>query len=350
MNKKIKVNTKTFKDINDLNLTQIILDDSSIENKDIVIFENNGEEIFCEITAKNKYNSLDDCFKIIPFDLFGKFKDIEEAKKNYSNITSINVYRLKIYSDTVKKIESKKILELIDKESLIKNTVGHSSSEVYEVKLKDGKDAILKVQYLSTRNSLIEEYKRIKWLQDKCNVPKIYHYEQKNNTKYLLMEKKKGVSAHKTENFAYKIGRQLREIHDLDIQDCLFKQNTINKLMKNALDNIDIIYPQVHETYSDMTKEDVIRFIKKYKPKDKVLVHGDYSLPNILIDEEGNIGLIDLGDVSISTKYFDLFYLKKSLIRNKKIDKLDEFLKGYGMTTIDDNYMKWMEIIDRALF
>ena len=50
--------------------------------------------------------------------MFGKFKNIEEAKERYNNISSINVYRVKIYSDTIKKIESKKILELINQKTV----------------------------------------------------------------------------------------------------------------------------------------------------------------------------------------------------------------------------------------
>ena len=119
--------------------------------------------------------------------------------------------------------------------------------------------------------------------------------------------------------------------------------------MKNDLDNIDVIYSQIKEE-SNMTKEQLIEFIKDNAPTDKVLVHGDYSLPNVLINEKEEVGVIDLGDVSISSKYFDFYYLVKSLKRNKKEEKLDMLLKGYGIDTLDDNYMKWIEIVDKALF
>ena len=138
--------------------------------------------------------------------------------------------------------------------------------------------------------------------------------------------------------------------HNIDIKNCRFKQNSINILYKKAIDNIDLILPEIQEEYPDMSKEDILLFLKENKPQDKVLVHGDYSLPNILIDENGKVGLIDLGDVSISSKYFDFFYLKKSLIRNKKIEELDLILKSYGIDKLDENYMKWIAIVDKALF
>lgn len=347
----IKVSNNVIENLKLGRQTQILLEET-LNNKDVIILKGeNGEELEGEITAKSKFNSLEDCFKIIPYDLFGEYNSIEEAISNYRNIKNINAYRIKVNIDNYYIISTnQELLDLIDESSLEKNNIGFSSSDVFMLKTKDGKDAVLKIQTLSSRNNLRDECERIKWLQGKINVPEIYYYKEIDNTKYLLMEKKQGISAHKAKNFAPKIGKVLRDIHNINIKGCPFKQNSVNILYKKAVDNIDVILPQVQEDYPDMSKEDILKFLKEYKPKDKVIVHGDYSLPNILIDENGTVGLIDLGDVSISSKYFDLFYLRKSLIRNKKIDKLDEILKNYGRIKINENYMKWISIVDKALF
>lgn len=345
----IVISKKDFDNIITGKQTQIILNKKNISVKDIVMLKNENRTLEAEITSKAKYKTLDDCFKIIPFDLFG-VKSINEANEKYKEIKNIYAYRLRIENELIEEITDKELLSLIQIKTLKRNNVGHSSVNVYEVKLNNNEDAILKVQRLSSRNNLTDEYERMKWLQDKCNVPKIFYFKDNIDSKYLLMEKKNGVSAHKTNNFAFKIGKVLSEIHNINISDCKFKQNDVDNLMNNALEKLDIIYSQINEIYPDMTKQNVVDFIKKHKPNDRVLVHGDYSLPNILIDAEGKVGLIDLGDVSISTKYFDFFYLKKSMMRNKQMDKFNELLKGYGIDKLDDNYMKWVEIIDKALF
>lgn len=346
--KSIKITNEEFEKIKNGKQTQLIVDDNSIENKEFIILECGNQKLNAEVTANAKYNSLEKCFKIIPIDLFG-FSNISEGIEFYKNKTIINALRIKVDSEYIPDIENEDLKALINVNSIKKNNIGHSSVDVYEVLTKDGKEAILKIQRLSTRNDLHEEYVRIKWLQNRFRVPKLYYYDEINNVKYMLMEKIDGVPAHKYENFAYIIGKKLREFHDIDLKDCKFIQNSVEILEKNAIKNIDIIYPQIQEQY-EMSKDEIINFIKNNVPKDIVLVHGDYSLPNILINESGEVGVIDLGDVSISSKYFDFYYLFKSLKRNKKIDKFDELLRGYGIEKLDENYMKWIEFVDKALF
>ena len=49
---------------------------------------------------------------------------------------------------------------------------------------------------------------------------------------------------------------------------------------------------------------------------------------------------------SLSTKYFDIYILKKSLKINHLEEEWEEFLKGYNIDDYNEIYIKWMELIE----
>ena len=81
----IEITKEEYNKIKDGKQTQIIIEDDSIENKNMIILKCGEDKLEAEITAKAKYDSLENCFKIIPTDLFG-FAGITEASKFYKNI------------------------------------------------------------------------------------------------------------------------------------------------------------------------------------------------------------------------------------------------------------------------
>ena len=344
----IKVKKEIFDNIKETKINTIISENKNLKNEEEIVIqeEMTGNEIFAHITAKNIFNTLEDALTVIPSELFGDITLYHGVKGK------IATYRIKV--DTDMKIENlikdNKIYEIIDLFSTEEIKVGRSTSKVFKTKLKkNNEEAIIKVQYLPSRSSLKEEYERLTWLQDKINSPHVYYWNEKNDYKYLIMEYKKGIPAFKYNDIGYQLGVELKKIHNVDISQCQFNNNSIEKLLSNCLEKIKSIFPEIKKIYRDETINSIVKFLNKNKPKDQVLIHGDYSLPNILIDGE-TYNFIDLGDASISTKYFDFYYFYRSLKINKKEYMMNEFLKGYGIEKIDYNYIKWMDIIDKSLY
>ena len=116
-------------------------------------------------------------------------------------------------------------------------------------------------------------------------------------------------------------------------------------LLKNAMEKIDIVYQLRGEYFKDFSKNDLINFLKENKPNNDALIHGDFSLTNILVNNE-KYYYIDLGNVSISTKYFDIYILKKSLKLHHLEEEWEEFLRGYNIDDYNEIYMRWMELIE----
>ena len=65
--------------------------------------------------------------------------------------------------------------------------------------------------------------------------------------------------------------------------------------------------------------------------KTDTLLHGDYCLPNIMLDNWKPSGFIDLGNAGVGDKHVDLFWGAWTLNYNLKTDKFcDWFLDAYG--------------------
>ena len=75
--------------------------------------------------------------------------------------------------------------------------------------------------------------------------------------------------------------------------------------------------------------------------KNEVLIHGDYCLPNIMLDSWRFSGFIDLGNAGVGDRHIDLFWGRWTLSFNLKTDNLGErFFDVYGRDKIDKEILK----------
>lgn len=350
MYKKINCDKKEFEDIKNDRQTYKIFDNSlNLKYLEIckLINEETNEELEIQITSSKKYKTLEDILKIINLANFGVYEDKNTFIKYINQIYSGNEYlvcRIKKTSNEII-IDDDKLLNLINEKTLKQEKLGLSGCLVYYVKTKNNDDAILKIQNIKGNDNLKEEYDVLKYLKDKMSVANVYYYSIHNGKEYLLREYILGEPLYKYKDFGYKLGVELKKIHSKYDKKCQFKKFSVNNLLKNAIDKIDVIYQFRSEYFKNYSKQDLIQFLKENKPNDDSLIHGDFSLTNILNNNEKYF-YIDLGNVSISTKYFDIYVLKKSLKINNLEDEWNQFLKGYNIKDFDDIYMKWMELIE----
>ena len=72
-----------------------------------------------------------------------------------------------------------------------------------------------------------------------------------------------------------------------------------------------------------------------------VLIHGDYCLPNIMLDDWRLSGYIDVGNSGIGDRHVDLFWGVWTLGFNLHTDKYTErFLDAYGRDKIDTHLLR----------
>lgn len=350
MIKKIKCNNKEFENIKDDSQTYKIFDnDLDLDYLEMckLINEKTFEELEIQITSVKRYNSLDDILNIINLEKFGVYEDREDfakyINKNYDDCKYL-VCRIKKNTNQIV-IEDKKLKELIKIKTLRQEKLGLSGCLVYRVKTKNNEDAILKVQNIKGNDSLKEEYDVLEYLNGKMRVANVYYYSLYESKEYLLREYIDGEPLYKLKKFGYQLGQELKKIHNNYSEECQFEKFSVNNLLNNAIEKIDVVYQLRGEYFKNFSKNDLINFLKENKPDNDALIHGDFSLTNILVNN-GEYYYIDLGNVSLSTKYFDIYILKKSLKINHLEEEWEEFLIGYNIGDYNEIYMKWMELIE----
>ena len=78
-----------------------------------------------------------------------------------------------------------------------------------------------------------------------------------------------------------------------------------------------------------------------------MMIHGDYCLPNILLNNWKFSGVIDLGAAGRGDRQFDLFKGAWSLNFNIKTDKYEErFFDAYGSDMVNSETLRTVAAIE----
>jgi kanamycin kinase len=82
--------------------------------------------------------------------------------------------------------------------------------------------------------------------------------------------------------------------------------------------------------------------------EDLVFTHGDYCLPNVLIDPAARqiSGYIDWGRAGVADRYQDLAIGARSVRYNLGAEWEPRFLAAYGLDTLDLERLAWYETLD----
>ncbi len=140
------------------------------------------------------------------------------------------------------------------------------------------------------------------------------------------------------ERLADTLGETLRHLHGLGFSDCPIQnrmQGYFDLVEENYKANVfDLSYcdlPSVDEAYRTATEGRSLL-------KNDTLLHGDYCLPNIILDRWIFSGFIDLGRGGVGDRHVDIFWGAWTLNFNLHTDKYrDRFFDAYGRDRINND-------------
>jgi len=147
------------------------------------------------------------------------------------------------------------------------------------------------------------------------------------------------------------IATLLRSLHETDFQNCPVPGRTAEYLATAERNFLSGHYdtsltpdkPCPHAAESWRIVEE-----GKHLLKCDTLLHGDYCLPNIMLDDWRFSGFIDLDGAGVGDRHIDLFWGAWTLRFNLHTDRYRErFFDAYGRDRIDPALIELVEVIER---
>lgn len=206
------------------------------------------------------------------------------------------------------------------------------------------------------KNSLKREYDMTKWFNKIGLTAKVLHYISEEND-FMVTEKIKGDDCispqylNQPERLCDTLAECLVRLHSLHFSDCPIQNHTQLYLTKAEENYRTGNYDKSHfpDSFGYTCEKEAWGYIEKYKHllKTDTLLHGDYCLPNIILDNWQFSGFIDLDNAGVGDKHVDIFWAIWTLEYNLKTDKYAErFLKAYGYEKVNHNILKLIAAIE----
>ena len=139
------------------------------------------------------------------------------------------------------------------------------------------------------------------------------------------------------------LGEKLRMLHEVSTAGCPVTDHTGAYLPAVAEGQARGRFDGSYYHREGLTEAAARRTVQETAPllKNEVLLHGDYCLPNVMLEDWRFSGFIDLDHGGIGDRHIDLFWGAWSLGFNLGTDEWrDRFLDAYGRDIINEELLR----------
>lgn len=141
------------------------------------------------------------------------------------------------------------------------------------------------------------------------------------------------------------LGQRLRMLHEMDFDGCPVpdRMESYRALAEQNYRTGSYDASHFPDNFGYASAEDAWAVISRdgHLLKSDTLIHGDYCLPNVMLDDWCFSGFIDLGNGGVGDRHIDLFWGVWSLGFNLKTDRFgDRFLDAYGRDKVESESLR----------
>ena len=141
------------------------------------------------------------------------------------------------------------------------------------------------------------------------------------------------------------LGQRLRMLHEMDFVGCPApdRMDSYRALAERNYHTGNYDSSHFPDSFGYASAEEAWAVIARdgYLLNGDTLIHGDYCLPNVMLDDWRFSGFIDLGNGGVGDRHIDLFWGIWSLGFNLKTDRYaDRFLDAYGRDRVEPELLR----------
>jgi aminoglycoside 3'-phosphotransferase II len=251
---------------------------------------------------------------------------------------------------------------LMDEVREIEVSGGMSGARVARLVTPGQPDRILKEAPVTSDGGVDAEVARLRWLATTSlseRVPRVVSFASGPPIDRLVMTALPGASATDWEgdevDLATLFGRALRDVHvTLDPDACPFDARLACRIpmLERAVAEGLVDDTQFEAEHLGRTANDVLEQVLRERPgsEDIVVTHGDWTLDNVIVDDDGSWGFIDVGGLGLACRWYDLAIGARSIRheldeRGRADSAVDAFFDAYGVEP-NDELMRYYVLVD----
>ena len=220
-------------------------------------------------------------------------------------------------------------------------TRGMSDARVFRLHGPSGQTLYLKTGASNALAELRNEIERTRWLSARrLKVPAILDVYDDGRLGVALMTLLAGAhpqaAALLIADIVAALARGLRALHALSAADCPFDESLAARLSRAraAIEAGSIDGEEFDDRNAGRSPLEVYDALAAEAPRikeDIVLVHGDATFDNLLLDAGGNLGFIDCGHAGRGDRYLDLEAITNDIGEHFGAQWIAPFARAYGL-------------------
>ena len=142
------------------------------------------------------------------------------------------------------------------------------------------------------------------------------------------------------------LAEKLRMLHETDFSGCPIENRT-EQYLQTARHNRSCKANEAGWGYASIDEAWCVIETQSHLLKTDTLIHGDYCLPNIMLDNWHFTGFIDLDNAGVGDRHVDLFWGAWSLGYNLKTDAYrSRFFDAYGRDKVSEDILKIIAAVE----